>query len=116
MKATETGGVKVYNLTAGKTLPQWLTPKQRKELRKDQEFQKRIELIQDTEFPVNSQCVEFSPDGMFLGATGMYPPRVRMFELDQLSMKFERNLDAEIRKFHVCWQGRRRHSRAVSGG
>ncbi|BFU18832.1 nucleolar protein 10, putative [Entamoeba histolytica HM-1:IMSS-B] len=99
MKTTETGGVKVYNLTAGKTLPQWLSQKKKKELRKDEDFQKRIELIQDTEFPVNSQNVKFSPDGQFLGATGMYPPRIRMFELDQLSQKFERNLDAEITKF-----------------
>ncbi|KAL7712101.1 Nucleolar protein [Entamoeba marina] len=68
MKATQSGGVKVYNLTA------------------------------DTKFPVNTQRVLFSPDGMYLGASGMYPPRVRVYELDQLSMKFERHLDAEIQE------------------
>ena len=99
IKTIETGGIKVYNLTAGRTLPQWLTSQKRKELRKDPDFQRRIQLIQDTEFPVNSQCVKFSPDEQFLGATGMYPPRVRMYELEQHSMKFERYLDAEILKF-----------------
>ena len=99
IKTIETGGIKVYNLTAGRTLPQWLTSQKRKELRKDPDFQRRIQLIQDTEFPNNSQCVKFSPDEQFMGATGMYPPRIRMFELEQHSQKFERYLDAEVVKF-----------------
>ncbi|KAL7712077.1 Nucleolar protein [Entamoeba marina] len=81
MKATQSGGVKVYNLTAGKTLPQWLSQKKRKELLKDEDFQKRIELIQDTKFPVNTQRVLFSPDGMYLGASGMYPPHAEIQEM-----------------------------------
>ncbi|ELP85072.1 nucleolar protein, putative [Entamoeba invadens IP1] len=99
MKSTEISGVKVYNLTAGKTLPQWLTEKQRRQLRKDEDFKKRIELIQDTEFTVSSRCIKFSPDNQYLAASGMYPPLIKMFELDQLSEKFERRLDAEVIKF-----------------
>ncbi|KAL7715066.1 NUC153 domain-containing protein [Entamoeba marina] len=86
MKATQSGGVKVYNLTAeGETLPQWLS--QRKKVLLKMKTFKENELIQDTKFPVNTQRVLFSPDGMYLGASGM------VYELDQLSMKFERHLD-----------------------
>ena len=42
-------------------------------------------------------------------ASGVYPPQVRVFELAELSLKFERNLDSEIVEFLVS---RPRHSRA----
>ncbi len=36
----------VYNVAGGKSLPEWLTDKKREALRKDEEFRRRIELIQ----------------------------------------------------------------------
>lgn len=52
---TEINGVKIYNLSAGKTLPQFLQDsyETHKSLRYDQEFRRRIELIQDFDFPVS---------------------------------------------------------------
>ena len=37
-----------------------------------------------------------SPDNKFVYTAGVYKPRIRCYELDQLSMKFERHLDAEV--------------------
>jgi ribosome biogenesis protein ENP2 len=36
MKVKDVSGVKVYDLTVGKTLPQWLSDKQRRSLSKDE--------------------------------------------------------------------------------
>lgn len=46
VKVTTFNGVKVYNVTAGKTLPQWLSEKKKKALRKDKDYRNRIELVQ----------------------------------------------------------------------
>ena len=32
---------------------------------------------------------------------GVYPPQLRVFELEQLALKFERNLQAEVVDFQV---------------
>lgn len=45
--------------------------------------------------------LKLSPDGQFLFATGTHAPRVRVYELSQLSMKFERHFDAEVVDFQI---------------
>jgi ribosome biogenesis protein ENP2 len=87
-------GVNIYALSNGKTLPQWLSSKKRRALNKDEEFQRRIDLIQDFTFPSASQTITMSSDGKYIIATGTYPPRVRVFDLNELSMKFERYMDS----------------------
>ena len=57
-----------------------------------------MNLLQEFEFPINSNCIKQSPDGRFIIATGTYPPRMRCFELAKYEMKFERYMDAEVRK------------------
>ncbi len=57
--------------------------------------QRRIELIQDFAMPTASTTLRISPDNRFVFATGTYKPRVRCYEFAELSMKFERSLDAE---------------------
>jgi ribosome biogenesis protein ENP2 len=69
--------------------------------RYDGDYRRRLELIQDTKFPVACQRVKTSRDGRFLFATGTYPPQIKVYELSQLSMKFERHLDAQIVQFQV---------------
>jgi ribosome biogenesis protein ENP2 len=51
---------------------------------------------------VACQRVKTSRDGRFLFATGTYPPQIKVYELSQLSMKFERHLDAQIVQFQAC--------------
>ena len=101
LQVTESRGVKVYNVSSGKTLPQWLSEKKKKSLRKDEEYKSRIELIQDFEFDVASQRLRLSRDGKYLAATGVYPPQVKVYELAELSMKFERHMDCEVVQFEV---------------
>jgi hypothetical protein len=56
-------------VSAGKTLPEWLAEK-RANLKKDVDFQTRIELIQDCAFPTASAKVQFTRDQRFLVGVG----------------------------------------------
>ncbi|XP_063850425.1 nucleolar protein 10-like [Scylla paramamosain] len=94
--------VKVYNLSAGKSLPDWLTERKRRRLaKKDVELRRRIELIQDFTMPDVSGCVRVSPDGRYILATGTYKPRVKCYEVAALSLKFERCFDSEVIQFDI---------------
>ena len=102
MQVSTTNDVKIYNLSAGKSLPDWLTERKRRQLVKnDLEVRKRIELIQDFEMPAVSDCLKISRDGQYVLATGIYKPRVRCYDLHNLGMKFERCLDSEVVSFEV---------------
>ena len=61
----------------------------------------RIELVQDLEFPAACHRLKLTPDGEYLFATGIHAPRVRVYELGQLSLKFERHFDAEVVDFQA---------------
>ena len=94
-------GVKVYNLTSGKSLPNFLTDRQKRKLRKTDEYRGRVELIQDFEFPTASSCIQTSPSGQYIVSAGVYPPMIKIFETDNLSMKCERYVDAEVVRLRV---------------
>mmetsp|Transcript_85609 Transcript_85609/g.247094 ORF Transcript_85609/g.247094 Transcript_85609/m.247094 type:complete len:546 (-) Transcript_85609:197-1834(-) len=101
MQVTELNDVKVYNLSAGKSLPQFLEEarKKSKSLRYNEDFKKRIDIIQDFEFNIASGRVAVSPDGEYIAATGIYPPEVRLFEMRELGMKCSRGLNSEVVDF-----------------
>ncbi|XP_038057332.1 nucleolar protein 10-like [Patiria miniata] len=102
MQVSKANNVKVYNLSLGKSLPEWLSDRKRRALQKsDRDLQHRIQLIQDFEMPSVSNGVQMTADNQFILATGTYKPRVRCYEVTQLSMKFERCFDSEVVKFHV---------------
>ncbi|XP_055526515.1 nucleolar protein 10 [Wyeomyia smithii] len=102
MLVTDVGDVKVYNLSAGKALPDWLSDKKKKESqRKNVDVNKRIELIQDFDMPCVATSVELSLDGQYILATGTYKPRVKCYDVNNLSLKFERCFDSEVVKFKV---------------
>ncbi|XP_017494912.1 PREDICTED: nucleolar protein 10-like, partial [Rhagoletis zephyria] len=48
--------------------------------------------------PTVSNTVNISPDGQYIVATGIYKPRVRCYDVNQLALKFERGLDAQVVK------------------
>lgn len=94
--------VKIYNLSAGKAMPEWLSDrKRRKLLKKNKELRHKTELIQDLEMPVYSTNVVLSPDQNYLFVTGMYKPRLRCYDFKQMAMKFERCFDSECVKMMV---------------
>ncbi|KAL4470292.1 hypothetical protein ABPG74_011903 [Tetrahymena malaccensis] len=100
---SEVNGVKIYNLSAGKTLPQFLEEAKKKNasLKYNQDFRKRIELIQDFDFPVACNQVEITNDEQYIIATGVYAPTIKVYETKELSMKCLRGVDSEIVKFAI---------------
>ena len=102
MKATEgPNGVKIYNLSVGKTLPEWLSEKKRRSLAKDEDYRRRIEIIQDFHFNTASQRIRMTRDQAYIIATGEYKPCVKIFDVAEMSLKTERYLDSEIVQFEV---------------
>lgn len=55
----------------------------------------KIELLQDFEFPEASNKIKSTRNGHYIVATGTYKPQIRVWECEQLSLKFERHSDAE---------------------
>ncbi|PSC72487.1 Nucleolar 10 [Micractinium conductrix] len=101
LKVQAPDGVKVYTVSGGKNIPAWLSDKKKKALRKDEEYRRRIELIQDFEFPAGCQRIKVTPDGQYIFASGYHPPQMRCYDVSQLSMKFDRHLDSEIVDFQI---------------
>ncbi|XP_067007575.2 nucleolar protein 10 isoform X2 [Anabrus simplex] len=102
MQVFDPNNVKIYNLSAGKSLPDWLSDRKRRALQKKSiDIRRRIELIQDFEMPGLSSTVRVSPDGNFILATGIYKPRVRCYDVNNLSLKFERCFDSEVVTFEI---------------
>ena len=89
-------------MSGGKAQPHWLSDKKQRSLKKDEAYRycapgslerwlsavashtneqhlnrRRIELVQDLNFPEACQRLKLSADGQFLVATGIHPPRVR---------------------------------------
>lgn len=105
------GSVKVYTVNgaasgSSSSLPDWLTRKRAvKEKGKrgavKEQVEGTLELIQHFEFPEASNRVKTSRDGHHVVATGTYKPQIRVWDLDQLSLKFERHSDAENVDFLV---------------
>lgn len=102
--------VKVYTVNgsaagSSSSLPDWLTRKRAtkgKGKRVAREYvEGTIELIQGFEFPEASNRVKTTRDGGHVMATGTYKPQIRVWDLDQLSLKFERHSDAENVDFVV---------------
>lgn len=65
------------------------------------DIRRRIELVQDFDMPAVSSTVRVSNDGQYVLATGVYKPRIKCFDVNNLSLKFERCFDAEAITFEV---------------
>lgn len=87
------------------TIPAWLTQRSKNKKgakrTKAQRTLGQVELIQHFEFPEASLKIKTTPDGHHAMATGVYKPQVRVYDLDQLTMKFERHTDQENVDFQV---------------
>ena len=105
----EQASVKVYTVNgaasgSSSSLPDWLTRKRiaKKGKRAIKEHvEGTIDLIQDFEFPEASNRIKTTRDGHHAIATGTYKPQMRVYDLDQLTLKFERHTDAENVDFVV---------------
>src|SRR5689334_19080068 len=92
-------GVVIYNCTPTRIGPQWIedtiNKKLKGSLRYNAEYRSRIELIQDFQFPTSSNVIKLSPNNNYTAVLGVYKPCLKVFDFSQLSLKFERSLDAE---------------------
>eukprot|EP00536_Pseudo-nitzschia_multiseries_P007932 jgi/Psemu1/240702/estExt_Genewise1.C_1920038 len=98
MNVQKRNDVTIYNLSSGPVLPEWLGDRARRNLSKrDEQIRRRIELIQDFQMPASSsKVVQSHGDGRYIVVGGTYPPRIRCYDVHDLTMKFERYLDAHI--------------------
>ncbi|KAF8999095.1 WD40-repeat-containing domain protein [Cyathus striatus] len=96
--------VKVYTVNgaaagSSSSLPDWLTRKRaakgKGKRAATEHVEGTIELIQGFEFPEASNRIKTTRDGHHVIATGTYKPQMRVWDLDQLTLKFERHSDAE---------------------
>ncbi|KAK6587634.1 hypothetical protein RS030_81446 [Cryptosporidium xiaoi] len=96
-----TGGLPIYDFSRGKSLPEYLedSKKQKKLLKYESEYRNRIEILQNFDFTVASSRIRVSQDGQYIAGTGTYPPELRMFDINELSMKFMRRFDFEVHDF-----------------
>eukprot|EP00200_Dunaliella_tertiolecta_P014606 CAMPEP_0202392444 /NCGR_PEP_ID=MMETSP1127-20130417/92376_1 /ASSEMBLY_ACC=CAM_ASM_000462 /TAXON_ID=3047 /ORGANISM="Dunaliella tertiolecta, Strain CCMP1320" /LENGTH=682 /DNA_ID=CAMNT_0048994951 /DNA_START=66 /DNA_END=2111 /DNA_ORIENTATION=- len=101
MKVSAPDGVKVYNVSSSKNVPQWLSESKKREQKKNEEFRRRLELLQDFRFNAACQRIKISPDQQYIFASGYHPPQVKVYDLANFSMKFERHLDSEIVDFQI---------------
>ncbi|KAG6486531.1 hypothetical protein ZIOFF_055107 [Zingiber officinale] len=101
IKSTSINGVKLYCLSGHRSEASWLPPKKLRALRKDQDYLQRVDLIQELRFETATTRIKASPDGDYVIASGIYPPQVKVFELRELSLKFERHLVSEIVDFQI---------------
>ncbi|KAL5726504.1 hypothetical protein ACHQM5_009543 [Ranunculus cassubicifolius] len=101
LKSTSINGVKMYSVSGQKSEATWINPKKKNALRKDLDYQKRVDLVQDLRFETATTKIKATPDGEFLIASGVYPPQVKVYELKELALKFERHLISEIIDFQV---------------
>jgi hypothetical protein len=101
--------VRVYTVNgpaagSSSSLPDWLIRKRasKKGKREQREHvEGTLELVQHFEFPEASNKIRTTRDGHHVVATGTYKPQMRVWDLDQLSLKFERHSDAENVDFLV---------------
>ncbi|KAK9740743.1 hypothetical protein RND81_03G057300 [Saponaria officinalis] len=83
LKSSSMNGVKLYSING------------------QHHYHQRVELIQDLRFETATTKIRATPDGKFLIASGIYPPQLKVYELRELSLKFERHLISEIVDFQV---------------
>uniref|UniRef100_B9H8U1 Nucleolar protein 10-like N-terminal domain-containing protein n=1 Tax=Populus trichocarpa TaxID=3694 RepID=B9H8U1_POPTR len=89
LKSTSINGVKMYMVSSQQRNPApW-------------DYQQKIELVQDVTFPTAMSRIKATPDGEFLIASGIYPPQIKVYELREFALKFERHFDSEIIDFQI---------------
>ncbi|KAF8273719.1 hypothetical protein EI94DRAFT_1769192 [Lactarius quietus] len=110
MVTVDTQSVKVYTVNgaaagSASSLPDWLVRKRAAKAKGKRAIRERvegtIELIQHFEFPEASNRIKTTRDGHHVIATGTYKPQMRVWDLDQLALKFERHADVENVDFIV---------------
>ena len=101
MQVSSANDVKIYSLTSGKSLPEWVEERRRSKTRRRERAYASgaIQLIQDFDMPVVSTRVRISRDARYAVALGTYKPRMKCYDVADLGLKFERCFDSEAVAF-----------------
>jgi ribosome biogenesis protein ENP2 len=72
MQVYHPNNVKIYSVTSASrsAIPDWVAKKAKRALKDDQDYTRRIDLVQDFDFPEASNRIKISPDGKYILATG----------------------------------------------
>ena len=102
-RSPPSNNVRVYNISgnAHRSPAGLARPQIRQITQKDAEWTRRVELIQDLEFPEASLQSKFTPDGKYVITTGRTSRSSGVYELAEMSMKFDRHTDAETVAFEI---------------
>ncbi|KJH50020.1 hypothetical protein DICVIV_03821 [Dictyocaulus viviparus] len=98
MQVFSVNDVKIYNLSAGKSVPEWMNSEARRKAERSVDARRRVQLIQDFEMPDVSHTVNLSKDGRYVFATGAYKSWLKCYDLENLALKFQRGLDSSVIK------------------
>uniref|UniRef100_A0A8D1DZ71 NUC153 domain-containing protein n=1 Tax=Sus scrofa TaxID=9823 RepID=A0A8D1DZ71_PIG len=86
MQVSSLNEVKIYSLSCGKSLPEWLSDRKKRALqKKDVDVRRRIELIQDFEMPTVCTTIKVSKDGQYILATIVFLHNDRYIEFHSQS-------------------------------
>jgi len=96
-------GHKIYHVSnnSSQHKPDWFKNSSAKTRKRQQLRRGDVEILQDFEFPTFCSKVKQSSDGNYIVAVGGYPPQVRVYDVHQVSLKFQRNLDYDIIDFQI---------------
>ncbi|XP_058779910.1 uncharacterized protein LOC131653671 [Vicia villosa] len=102
IKSSSINGVKMYTIASQQpSLASWVTTKKQQSHRPVKSYTQNVQLIEDLRFTTATTKIKATPDGEFVIASGIYPPQVKVYEVRELGLKFERHLDSEIIDFQV---------------
>lgn len=95
-------GVRFYDLHASQHTLQEILNKSELKPRYNKQAKNYLQLIESLELPHATSCLRLTSNGSFLFASGSYPPQIRCYELEQLTLKFERHVVSDVLKLCVC--------------
>ncbi|XP_061356188.1 uncharacterized protein LOC133300623 [Gastrolobium bilobum] len=102
IKSTSINGVKMYTIASQQpSLASWLPTKKQNSHRNIKSYTQNLQLLEDLRFATATTKIKATPDGEYIIASGIYPPQVKVYEVRELGLKFERHLDSEIIDFQV---------------
>ena len=58
------------------------------------DIRRRIELLQDFSMPHVSNLIKVTNDNQYVIAAGTYKPRLRVYDTNQMSLKYEKVMDS----------------------
>jgi len=93
VKVIHTCDTKVYALTEGASLRDWISQTANQRSGHKKGHHNRVDIIVDFEFKTQTYKVYPTKDGKFIGAIGGFPSSFKVWDITNLTVKFERGLD-----------------------